>query len=151
MKRKFTKYPKKSIHASSDTLRVLHKAKLIQEFTDAFNNHFGGVSADFNPAKDYYLRIDINQDGDGVMVDIEAETDFDANEVFMDYYEYKSIMEEIGQPFQSKSDYYDEFYNQPTLENKMDEVIQAYNPEWYFELYNACRIQAYLDGAVLEA
>lgn len=150
MTRKFTKFPKKSIHASSDTLRVLHKAQLIQQLTDAFNNHFGGVSADFNPAEDYYLRIDINQDGNGVMVDIEAETDFDANEVFMDYYEYKSIMDEIGQPAMSKDEYYQDLYAQPTLEEKMNKIIQAYNPEWYFELYNACRIQAYLDDAVLE-
>lgn len=139
------------IYANTSGQITLSKSELTQQFTDAFNNHFGGVSADFNPAEDYYLRIDINPDGDGVMVDIEAETDFDANEVLMDYYEYKSIMEEVGQPFQSKSDYYDEFYNQPTLIDKMNEVIQAYNPEWYFELYNACRIQAYLDGAVLEA
>lgn len=158
MKRKFTKYPKKSIHASSDTLRVLHKAELIQQFTDVFNQHFGGVNADFNPAEDYCLRIDIHEEECGsvsvpyncVVIDIEAETYFDENEVLMDYYEYKSIMEEVGQPFQSKSDYYDEFYNQPTLIDKMDDIIKAYNSGWYFEPWNACRIQAYLDGAVLE-
>lgn len=139
------------IYANTSGDITLSKSELTQQFTDAFNSHFGGISKDFNPAKDYYLRIDINQNGDGVMVDIEAETYFDENEVLMDYYEYKSIMDEVGQPFQSKSDYYDEFYNQPTLIDKMDDIIKAYNSGWYFEPWNACRIQAYLDGAVLEA
>lgn len=161
--RKFTKYPKKTISAAygSTNKIILSKSELTQQITNTFNKFFGGVSVEdnFNPAEDYCLRIDIHEEECGsvsapyncVVIDIEAETYFDENEVLMDYSEYKSIMEEIGQPAMSRSEYYRDLSNRATLEDKMNEVVKAYNPEWYFELWNATRIQAYLDNAVLEA
>ena len=159
--RKFTAHPSNYVSASSEPNKIiLSKSELTQQITDTFNKFFGGVSVEdnYNPAKDYFLRIDIHEEESGsisapyncVVIDIEAETYFDENEVLMDYSEYKSIMEEVGQPAMSRSEYYSDLSNRPTLKDKMNEVIKAYNSEWYFELYNACRIQAYLDNAVLE-
>ena len=122
---------------------VVSKSELRQQFIDAFE--VSGCSAD-----DCLANIKIQQEPDGVMVDIEAEVYFDQNEVLLDYSEYKSIMEEVGQSILSKSEYYNSMRNQPTLVDKMDAVIQQYNPDWYFELYNACHIQAYLDNCILE-
>lgn len=156
MTRRFTKYPKKSISASSGSTNkiILSKSELTQQFTDVFNQAEGGVSDEFNPAEELFLRIDIAQDGDGVMVDIEAETYFDQNNI-LDYDEYRDIMiYDCGldpSEIQTRSEYYQDKYNAPTLETKMNEVLKQYNPDWYFELYDACHIQAYLDNCILEA
>ena len=152
--RKFTAHPGNYIAASSNPGSItLSKSELTQQFTDVFNKAMGGdYDETSNPADNYFLRIDINQDGDGVMVDIEAETYFDNSETPISYSEYKSIMEEIGETnIQSKAEFYQSMHERETLVEKMDKVIKAYNPDWYFELYNACRSQAYLDNAVLEA
>lgn len=155
MTRKFTKYPKKRITASygSTGQIVISKSKLTQQFIDTFNEAMGGGIDGSSPDLEYYLSISIVPavpDEDGAMVDIEAETYFDQNET-MDYYEYKSLVEEFGDgKIMSKDEYYQDMYNQPTLVDKMNKVIQAYNPDWYFELYDACHIQAYLDNCILE-
>lgn len=125
---------------------TLSKSELTKAFTEAFNTYMGEGAAD-----DYFLRLDIYQDGDGVMVDIEAETTFDENDNGLTYDEYVSIMKEVGQQPMSISEFYQEMADQPTLEERMDSILKTYNPEWYFELYNACRIQAYLDNAILVA
>lgn len=150
--RKFTATPKYISASSNNGAIVLNKDTLIKQFTDVFNKAMGGdYDETSNPSDEYLLRIDINQDGDGVMVDIEAETYFDNSETPLSYSEYKSIMEEIGETnIQSKSEYYQSMHERETLVEKMDKVIKAYNPNWYFEMWNACRIQAYLDNAVLE-
>ena len=144
---------KKYIKSSNSSPIVLSKSELTQQFTDVFNKAMGGdYDISSKPSDEYFLRIDINQDDDGVMVDIEAETYFDSNENTLSYSEYRSIMEELGETnIQSRSEYYQSMQESKTLVEKMDEVIKAYNPDWYFELYDACRIQAYLDNAVLEA
>ena len=145
--RKFTATPKYISASSNNGAIVLNKDTLTRQFTDVFNKAMGGDTS----AEAYFLRIDIKEEFDGVLVDIEAETYFDENENLLDYEEYRSIMDEVGKPAMSRSEYYQSMNDRETLEEKMDKVIKAYNPDWYFELYNACRIQAYLDNAVLEA
>jgi len=137
-------------------MKTISKSRLEAYLTDAFNKAMGaeleevaGIESKYTPAEDYLLRIDITQEGNGVKVEMEAETYFDHND-FIDYGEYKSIMREFGETPMSKDEYYQMMYNAPTLEDKMNEVIKAYNPNWYFELYNACRIDAYLDDCKLE-
>lgn len=150
MGRKFTKYPKNYVSASTEPNKIiLSKSALEQQFTDTFNQAMGQDS-DFNPATELFLRIDINPDDNGILVDIEAETYFDET-TSLSYNDYYDLMLEFDQPAMSEAEYYDSKANDTTLVDKMTEVIKAYNPEWYFELYNACRIQAYLDNAVLEA
>ena len=151
MKRRFTRYPVTASYKGNKI--VLSKSRLTQQFTDAFNKTMGGeLNEGSDPASEYLLRIDIKQDGDAVVVDIEAETYFDATETPLDYSEYRAIMREFGETnIQTKDEYYQSMWNRETLENAMDKVIKSYNPDWYFELYNACRIQAYLDDAVLKA
>ena len=154
---------KKYIKSSNSSPIVLSKSALTQQFTDVFNKAMGGdyiEPSDPRPADEYMLRIDIHEEECGsvtapyncVVIDIEAETYFDEREIPIDYSEYLSIMNELGETnIQTKSEFYQDMYNRETLEDKMNAVIKAYNPEWYFELWNACRIQAYLDNAVLEA
>lgn len=135
---------KKYIKSSNSSPIVLSKSTLEQQFTDTFNQAKGQ-----DAAAEFFLRIDINKDGDGVFVDIEAETYFDET-TSLSYEDYYELMLEFDQPAMSETEYYQSKADNDTLVDKMDAVIQAYNPDWYFELYNACRIQAYLDNAILE-
>ena len=144
------------IYASRGGKTVVSKSKLEQQFTDAFRNGMGDyLDPDGgDSAKDYMLRIDIHEDEQGrVIVDIEAEIYFDHNEM-MDYSEYRDIMKyDCGLPndqIMSKSEYYESMRNTPTLKDEMNKILKSYNPNWYFELYNACRIQAWLEDCILK-
>ncbi len=143
------------IYASMGGKTIVSKSKLEQQFTEVFRKHMGDyLDPDGgNSAEDYMLRIDIGEDSGAVKVDIEAETYFDQNEM-MDYSEYRSIMiYDCGMSpseIKSKDEYYADMYKEPTLEDAMTAVLKSYNPNWYFELYNACRIQAWLDECILK-
>lgn len=136
------------IYANSYGEIVLSESKLREQFIEAIEN-YAGCSAD-----DCFTNIKIQEDQGGVTVDIEAEIYFDQNET-MDYDEYRNCMiYDCGlspDQIQTRSEFYEDQRNQPTLVDKMDKIIQQYNPDWHFELYDACHIQAYLDNAVLEA
>lgn len=127
---------------------IVSESELKQQFIDAIEKH-SGCSID-----DCFANIDITEDQGGVMIDIEAEIYFDQNEV-MNYDEYRDCMiYDFGlspDQIQTRSEFYEDQRNQPTLVEIMDNIIKAYNPNWYFELYNACRIQAWLDNCILEA
>jgi len=138
------------IYANSYGEIVLSESKLRDQFTEAIEN-YAGCSAD-----DCFTNIKIQEDQSGVTVDIEAEIYFDQqNEVMMDYDEYRDCMiYDCGlspDQIQTRSEFYESLRNQPTLVDKMDEILKQYNPDWYFELYDACHIQAYLDNCILEA
>lgn len=137
------------IYANSYSEIVLSESKLREQFIEAIEK-YAGCSAD-----DCFTNIKIQEDQGGVAVDIEAEIYFDQqNEVMMDYGEYRDCMiYDCGlspDQIQTRSEFYESLRNQPTLVDKMDEILKQYNPDWYFELYDACHIQAYLDNAVLE-
>lgn len=131
----------------------ISKSKLKDQIIKTFNKHMGGdleENPKYAPNEEYMLNISIKEDGDYIMVDIEAETYFDQNAT-MSYWEYKSLMEEFGTgKLMTKDEYYDQMSNTPTLVDDFDKLIKSYNPDWYFELYDACHIQACLDNCKLE-
>lgn len=139
-------------------MQTISKSKLESQLTQAFNKAMGaeleeaaGIESKYTPAEDYLLRIDITQERpDMVKVYMGAEVYFDHND-FIDYGEYKSIIREIGETPMSKDEYYKMMYDAPTMQDKMNKVIQQYNPDWYFELYDSCSIAAWLDDCKLEA
>ena len=125
-------------------------SKLEKELTDTFNKYMCS-DEEFDAADQYFLNIDIHQENQYVVVSVEAETYFDTVE-HMSYGEYKSLMTEFGYTdnLMSKDEYYDSIRNTKTLEEEMTDVLKKYNPDWYFELYNATKIAAYLDDCILK-
>lgn len=125
-------------------------SKLEKELTDTFNKYMCS-DEEFDAADQYFLNIDIHQEDQYVVVSVEAETYFDTVE-HMSYGEYKSLMTEFGYTdnLMSKDEYYDSIRNTKTLEEEMTDVLKKYNPDWYFELYNATKIAAYLDDCILK-
>lgn len=129
---------------------TVSKSQLEKELTDTFNKYMCS-DEEFDAADQYFLNIDIHQEDQRVVVSVEAETYFDTVE-HMSYGEYKSLMAEFGYAYNlmSKDEYYDSIRNTKTLEDEMDTVLKKYNPSWYFELWNATEIRAYLDDCILK-
>lgn len=127
---------------------IVSASKLEKELTDVFNKSMGS-DGDFDAADQYFLNINISQKDQYVYVEVEAETYFDQNEK-MSYGEYKSLMQEFGYEYMSRDEYFDSLRNTKTLEEEMTDVLKKYNPDWYFELYNATKIAAYLDDCILK-
>jgi len=131
---------------------VISKSQLEKELTDTFNKHFGYDYEELYgqlPSDDYMLRVDIGKEDENIKVSMEAEAYFDEND-FIDYGEYKSISRELGETPMSKEEYYRMMYDTPTLKDKMNEVLKKYNREWYFELWNPTKIDAWLDNCILK-
>lgn len=129
---------------------TVSKSQLEKELTDTFNKYMCS-DEEFDAADQYFLNIDIHQEDQYVVVSVEAETYFDIVE-HMSYGEYKSLMAEFGYTdnLMSKDEYYDSIRNTKTLEDEMDIVLKKYNSSWYFELWNATEIRAYLDDCILK-
>lgn len=137
------------IYSSSRNRYItVSKSELEEQLKAVFRGSL--TDPDFDPVKEFDLNIDIYEDQGGVVVEVAAEYYFD-HKAFMDYSEYKSLIDEFGGDLMSSDEFYARQANKKTMEEKMTEVLRSYNPDWYFELYDACHIQAFLDDCNLVA